>query len=163
MNGQFEDMAGKWEKVKEFIVSELGIGQGSAAPTDYLDPLPILKSLEKFEEDIQVQPPDSKVNESFWQKRFAAVGKLSSYGDLDEIFEKEKQLVDQRVGKLEEFSREHGFDGNDLSEDIKNCLNLILEIEEIQKASGNLRHPTDSEYNRCLERIAEKRANSPIQ
>ena len=88
----------------------------------------------------------------------AAVGKLSSYGDLDEIFEKEKQLVDQRVGKLEEFSREHGFDGNDLSEDIENCLNLILEIEEIQKASGNLRHPTDSEYNRCLERIAEKKS-----
>ena len=54
MNGQFEDMAGKWEKVKEFIVSELGIGQGSAAPTDYLDPLPILKSLEKLKKTLKL-------------------------------------------------------------------------------------------------------------
>jgi hypothetical protein len=158
LNGQFEDMVGKWEKVKEFIVSELGIGQGSAAPTDYIDPLPILKNLEKFEEDIGVEPPDSKVNESFWQKRFSAVSKLSSYADLDEIFEQEKQLIDKRVSKIEEFSREHGFDGEDLSKDIENCLKLILEIEEIQKASGNLKLPPEPDYNRCLERIREKKS-----
>lgn len=158
LNGHFEDIVGKWEKVKEFIVSELGIGQGSAAPTDYIDPLPILKNLEKFEEDIGVEPPDSKVNESFWQKRFSAVSKLSSYANLDEIFEQEKKLIEQRVAKLEEFSKEHGFDGDDLSENIKNCLNLILEIEEIQKASGNLKLPPDPDYNRCLERIREKKS-----
>jgi division protein CdvB (Snf7/Vps24/ESCRT-III family) len=158
LNGQFEDIVGKWEKVKEFIVSELGIGQGSAAPTDYIDPLPILKNLEKFEKDIGVEPPDSKVNKSFWQKRFSAVSKLSSYDNLDEIFEKEKQLIDQRVAKLEEFSKEHGFDGDDLSENIKNCLNLILEIEEIQKASGNLKLPPERDYNSYLEMIAEKKS-----
>ena len=158
MDVQFEDMLGKWRKVKEFIVSELGIGQGSAAPTDYLDPLPVLKSLEKFEEDIRVTPPDPKVSESFWQKRFSAVSKLSSYADLDEIFEKEKQLINQHIGKLEEFSREHGFDGKDLREDIKNCLNLILEIEDTQNSSGNLKLPPEPEYNRCLERIRERKS-----
>jgi division protein CdvB (Snf7/Vps24/ESCRT-III family) len=158
LNGQFEDMAGKWENIKKFVVSELGVGQGTAAPSDYLDPLPALKILEKFEEDIGVTPPSSKVNESFWQKRFSAVSKLSSYGQIEEIFEDEKKLIYQRVAKLKEFIKELGFDGDDLHENIKDCLTLILEIEEIQKAPGNLRIPTGHEYNDCLKSIREKKS-----
>ena len=134
-----DDIEIKWEGAKKLIINELGVGQGEAAPKDFIDPLPILTALDKFEENPVVQSPPETINENFWKKRFEPVSSLGAYDHMPKKLEEERKELKERLGTLKAFLIDSGFEGNDLRKALRDCLKELVEVIQIEKE--NLKFP----------------------
>lgn len=139
MNRFIRDIETKWKNSKEFLISELGVGQGTATPKDFIDPLPIIEALEKFEEKLAIDLPLKEINENFWQVRFGSVAKLGAYAEFHKGLEGEIKAISDSLAMLKEFLIACGFVDNDLKKELRTCVAEIVELIEIQKE--NLSYP----------------------
>jgi len=133
LNRFVQDIETKWEGAKELLINELGVGQGESAPKDFIDPLPILKALDKFENILNIQVLPEEINQNFWKVRFGPVTKLSPYADFDKALEEENKEIKDHLTVLINFLYECGYRNVDLKKEIKDCVNEIVEVIKVQK------------------------------
>lgn len=152
-----KDIEIKWKAAKEFLISELGVGQGISAPKDYIDPLPILEALDKFEDKLTIESLPKEINENFWKPRFEAVAKLSAYSDINKAYNEEKRAIEERLESLKKFLFEYGFVDRDLSKELKACIKEIIEVVEVQRR--NLKYPNNDFDNLWNSRLLQSRGD----
>lgn len=143
-NQLINDIDIRWSSTKQLLINELGVGQGEATPKDFIDPLPVLKALEKFEDNPVVTIPPETVSSSFWVKRFQAVASLSAYSQLPKLLSEEREQIKTRVSELKIFLEDLGFTGDDLRKEIRDCMNELVEFAELERK--NLKYP-HNEFN----------------
>lgn len=127
-----QDLQHKHQGLCDFLVRELGVGQGEADPKDFIDPVPILRTLEEYQKDIEVTPPPNTVEKSFWAPRFEAVAKFGAYGTLKERLGKERKAIRDLIDTVGAFVRDCGCSGSDERTALKSCLEQIIEVVELQ-------------------------------
>ena len=131
------DAEGKVNGAKKFLINELGAGQGDSDPTNYIDPLPILKVLDSFNEIILKLPPE-EINKSYWQTRFKDVFKDTVnisrlYKDLPDIINEEYKIVENYKKDIQGFLISCGYKGQNLGTELNSCVIELIEIIKIQK------------------------------
>lgn len=138
------DMKIKWERITNLLISELGVGQGEAAPKDFIDPIPILSSLDKFEEYPVVSVPSGEIGKSFWKKRFEPVSSLGTYRELPKKLSEELEQINKRLNTIKTFLADSGFSGNDLQQETQDCLGELIELIRVERE--NIKYPTDLRF-----------------
>jgi hypothetical protein len=129
-----EDLAIKNSDLREFLLNELGVGQGDSNPSDFINPVPILKILSEFEKEVKFDPPSSKVSESFWAPRFKSVKNFSnSFNSFIPSFEKEKLALGEAVAFIKKFVDESGFSTENLRLGMESCLCELSALIELQQ------------------------------
>ena len=136
------DIESKVNEIKELLISELGVGQGEAAPKDFIDPLPILDALKTFKKKLDVDVPSQRISDDFWEVRFRAVTKISAYADLHKTLEDENKGISEYLATLKELLTECGFSGDEFKNELGDCVKQLVELIEIQKK--NLPYPNQA-------------------
>lgn len=139
LRGLIVDIEAKWNIAKELIISELGVGQGTAVPKDFIDTLPILDALHKFEDNLVVEIPPQEISENFWKVRFGAVSKLGAYARLSNALIEERKQIKDYLEEIRAFLSDSGFNYKDIKKQLGECVKNIIEVVEIQKK--NLTYP----------------------
>ena len=133
LTSMLDDISTKWIGVKEFLISELGVGQGEASPKDFIDPVPILDSIKDFENAPNIDELEEAASESYWKKRLAPVAGLSnSYNKLSDILDAELKEIDARCDEIGTFLMESGFNGEDLRNELRQFMIIFLEVLDIE-------------------------------
>jgi len=152
LNGVIYDIKAKWKDARELLVNELGVGSGKDAPKNFIDPLPILEALEKFEEKPFIEIPPPEISDSFWKKRFGAVAKLGSYVDLSQKLKEEREQIKKYLDDIKKFLIDAGFGVEEMKKQLGTCVKEIVEVIEIEKK--NLKYPpAEFEELWCSERL----------
>lgn len=133
------DLETRHATVRTMLVREFGAGQGDAAPTDFIDPVPILKVLKEFEISPTVAPPPALVGSGFWKSRFNPINRLEPYADLPERIEKERVAIERAVESVRAFTTAAGFAVEDLRERLSECLKELMEVIRIQRGGQHNR------------------------
>ena len=129
-----DDLAIKNSKLRDFLVNELGVGQGDSNPSDFLNPVPILNILREFENKIQFDPPSSNISESYWGPRFDAVKSFSnSFDSFINSLEKEMQTLGEAVTFIRNFVTAAGFPTENLRDGMESCLCELAALIELQQ------------------------------
>lgn len=145
LGAMLTDIGKKWSDVKDFLISELGVGQGEAQPKDFIDPVPLLESLKNFDDVPKVDRVDDEASISYWKKRFAPVAGLSkAYDDLPELLNAEVVEIRSRCDEITALLVESGFDGRDLRSDFRQFMKSLLEVLEIEEQ--NLKCPPSPDF-----------------
>jgi hypothetical protein len=128
------DLELKNSALREFLVSELGVGCGDANSSDFINPIPILIILSDFEKKIQFDSPPPDVASSYWAPRFSAVSDFSrSFASYQSGLEKEQQALGEVANNVRSFVEEVGFKSEDLRTDLETCLSELVSVMELQR------------------------------
>ena len=79
-----KDMQLKHRDVREFLFNELSIPQGRTGGINFINPLPIVESVNRLF-NMPFAPPGSEYFTSFWQSRYAALDHMNQYVTLPEF------------------------------------------------------------------------------
>lgn len=133
------DLEIRHASLRGLLVREFGAGQGDAAPSDFIDPTPILEALKEYEATPSVDPPPPQVGNGFWKARFSSVSRLEAYATLSERFEKERLAIERSVEAVRAFVTAAGFAGDNLREALAECLKELVEVIRIQRGGQHKR------------------------
>lgn len=133
MSELVSDLPSKHDALARFLVQELGAGQGSVDPKDFINPLPILKAVESFRQQVGITPPPKAISESFWKPRFQTVSQLGAYGDLHDRLKKERRALLETMEEVKEFSGNCGIANKDVRQALKDALDQVVDLLELQK------------------------------
>ncbi len=131
------DLETRHALLRALVVREFGAGQGDAAPSDFIDPTPILEVLKESENTLSVTPP--QVGNGFWKARFSSVSRLEAYANLNERIEKERLAIERAVEAVRTFATTAGFSGDNLREALCECLKELVEVIRIQRGGQHNR------------------------
>jgi len=131
------DLEQKHASIRDFIIQELGAGQGDADPKDFIDPVPILRLLDQFENNIQVQPPPTAVDQSFWKSRFRSVSQFNAYAEFPEWLRTERTALAATVTSVRHIIQQGGINDEDLRSGLTAYFEQALEIINLQRGSQN--------------------------
>jgi hypothetical protein len=157
--GLLEDLERRHGGLIEFVVQELGVGQGlSTNASDFINPLPILKAMDAFKKAAVITPPPDYVKENFWKTRFLAVSKLGEYGDLKQVVSAEREKIASIVESSSKFIEEAGFPKADIGKALSACLKQLTEVIDLQSKHDVLPLPVGDDFERLREeRILQDR------
>jgi hypothetical protein len=134
LDGVVADLEFKNPSLREFLVNELGAGQGDADPKDFINPIPILRLLTDFEKRFQFDPPPPATASSFWGPRFEAVKAFSSsFASFRAALEKEQKALGEATNTVRTFVEEAGFATEDLRTGLETCLSELVPVIEFQR------------------------------
>lgn len=128
-----EDLTLRHDGLVKFLVQELGAGQGTAEPKDFIDPLPILRVLKDFDAHPQVSLPPVAIGESFWKPRFQAVSQVKGYGQLPTLIDSERAEIAKAINSAKAFLRERGYSDADVRSSLKACLEDFVALIDLQR------------------------------
>lgn len=128
-----QDLQRKHQGLRDFLLQEIGVGQGTAAPDKFINPLPALAILEAFHKKLQVQPPPAAVSSSYWQSRLSAVQQLGEYAKLSDWLTKERDEIQEAENKIRLFVTDCGVQGKDFAVDLKTCLEKLCVVVDLQR------------------------------
>lgn len=128
------DLELKNQTLRQFLVNELGAGQGDADPKDFINPVPILELLEDFEKNFHFHPPPVSASTSYWGPRFETVKTFSSsFNSYKVALEKEQKALGEAVNFVRSFVEETGFKTEDIRAGLEACLNELVPVIELQR------------------------------
>lgn len=135
-----EDLEQRHGSLRDFVVQEVGAGQGDAVPKDFVDPLPLLDVLADFEKDISFTIPPEEAESAFWSSRFVAVKPLrkGAYADIGARLKCERTSLDETLQSVDAFATAAGFSGatkNDLRQRLGECLAELKTVIELQRGA----------------------------
>lgn len=138
------DLELKHALLRDFVVQEVGAGQGDAAPKDFVNPLPLLDILTEFEKDFAFQPPPEAAEFGFWSPRFVAVKPLrqGAYSTLVDRIIQEQTAIGDAVQNVNEFVTAAGFSEeakDDLRARLGKCLESLKELIDLQRGTQHTR------------------------
>ena len=133
------DLETRHASLRGLLVREFGAGQGDAAPSDFIDPTPILEVLKEYETSPSVAPPPPQVGNGFWKARFSSVSRMEAYATLRERLEKERLFIERAVEAVRAFATAAGFAGDNLREALGECLKELVEVIRIQRGGQHNR------------------------
>jgi hypothetical protein len=140
MRELIEDLEHRHARLREFVVSELGAGQGDASPRDYIDPRALVEALPKEGEGPTLSVLGPEYHQGHWEKRFVALRGLGQFADLSERLSAEQKKVAQIVEELRMVLTECGAGvGSDLRAGFEEWLAEFAELIEVQRGSGPVR------------------------
>jgi hypothetical protein len=154
-----EDLEQRQAGLREFLIAELGAGQGwTGMPKDYLDPRPILDALREDEDIAKLDALEPAYHQNFWQKRFAAVRGLAEFENLSERLQAERVKAGEIVAELRVIVEECGakLDG-DLRTGFEAWLGEFAELVEMQRGSGKVRRYKLDVHHPAFENLWEER------
>jgi hypothetical protein len=143
------DLQMKNELLRQFLVDEMGAGQGVTNPKDFINPVPLLELLADFEKRFPFDPPPAEAASSYWGPRFAAVKTFTqgAFASIPGRLEKERQALGDAVTAVRSFLGNAGFENGDLRAALEACLaelNQLLELQRgAQRKPGILPLPND--------------------
>src|SRR5439155_27085929 len=129
----------KHEGLREFVVRELGAGQGDAVPKDFIDPVRVLRAVEGFDRSLVIEPPAEAVDQSFWKSRFQAVSKLGAYRGLANRLTREREALRQAADEIRRFIRTAGCDDTDPREGLNKCVSELNDVIVLQRGGPRQR------------------------
>ena len=136
-----QDLEQKEVSLRDLIVQELGVGQGDAVPTDFLDPLPLLALLEGFEKRMEFHPPPPEAEQSYWGPRFAATRTLAkgAFGTIPNRIKKEREAIAKATQLGPEFIKKAGIEEPDFQIGFEKCLSQLIEVIALQRGTQHQR------------------------
>ncbi len=136
------DLPERANRVREFVSAELNVPQG-AGGVNFIDPIPIVRTLEGYGNDCVLNQIDPRFNESFWAPRFKAVIELSrsSWANLGGALTNEKQQIEavyQRIASvLSRWDLSSSTVADQLREFVDGCKDVKLALSESKQALGD--------------------------
>lgn len=131
------DLEQKSLGLREFLVNELGAGQGDASPKDFINPVPILDLLNDFEKRFAFDTLPVEVASSYWGPRFEAVKTFSrgAFASIPDRLDKEHQALAVAVASVRSFVEDAGFPDGDLRAGLEACLAELNQLIELQRGA----------------------------
>jgi hypothetical protein len=135
------DLQMKSESLREFLVDELGAGQGDAYPKDFINPVPLLELLADFEKRFSFDPPPAEAASSYWGPRFAAVKTFAqgAFASIPDRLEKEQQALVDALAAVRSFLGDAGFENGDLRAALEDCLVELNQLIDLQRGTQRRR------------------------
>jgi hypothetical protein len=142
MRELIDDLEKRQSLLLDFIVAELGAGQGRSEPKDYLDPTPLLRSLE--DDSIELPTLVPEIHQSFWQKRFVALRGLAAFEDLTRRTEAERAKAEEVVTAMRDLLNDSGARLDpDPRAGVEAWLSEFADLIEAQRGSKTRRYKLD--------------------
>lgn len=119
--------------VKAFLLRELTVPQGATGGINFIDPLPILRTLAPFDAAARVDELDEAYFTRFWESRYGdleAVGRLSP---LDRLAVVEREAIGDRVDSVRAAMEEWDYGEDDLGQAVQGFFADLGEVMEAQK------------------------------
>jgi hypothetical protein len=128
------DLEQKHATLRSFVIQEVGAGQGSADPKDFINPVPLLELLNDFERRFCFEPPPNSAQEGHWSTRFTAIHPfcMGAFESIPEKLKKERRAIGADLEKVQEFMKDAGFVVDNPRENIDACLTAVVEVIELQ-------------------------------
>jgi len=128
------DLELKQAPLREYVVQEIGSGQGDADPKDFIDPMPVLTTLEEFDAKVKFEPPPIEAEANFWKSRFQPISTLRAgiFATIEARIERERSAVGAAVIAIRDFIKDAGFDPSDASKSLEPCLaelNMVIGLQ----------------------------------
>lgn len=135
------DLEQRHSTIREFVIQEVGSGQGDASPRDFIDPLPVLTLLDAFDAHIKFEPPPQEAELNFWSSRFVAVKSLrmGAFAAIPSHLDKERVAIDNAITAAREFIHTAGFDTSNFRNGLEACLAELIEVVGLQKGTQHKR------------------------
>jgi len=137
----FSDLELKHAPLRQYIVQEIGSGQGDADPKDFIDPVPVLTALEEFDAQVKFEPPPIEAEANFWKSRFQPVSALRTgiFAAIGDRLEQERAAVGAAVIEIRDFIKGAGFDSSDASKSLEPCLAELNVVIGLQRGGQHQR------------------------
>ena len=89
------DLPDRVDRIRAFLSTEVNTPQGSTGGIVFINPLPIIRSIASYEDDLSIPDVDGGFNKSYWAARFGPVVNLgnSSWTKINEALTEESQQV----------------------------------------------------------------------
>lgn len=131
------DLEEKHSSLRDFVVQELGAGQGDSTPNDFIDSRPLLDILDAFEKDFNFDSPPEEADSGYWGPRFSSVKNLrkGAFQTIPDRLIKEREAVLKAVQSVESFVNTAGFEVGDLRERLVLCMEEFKSLIEMQRGS----------------------------
>jgi hypothetical protein len=162
-----DDLEQKHAGLRDLVVQELGCGQGDASPKDFLDPVPLLTSLDKFAAEFQFHSAPSACDQNYWKPRFLGASTLAKEGfaALPKRIEKEREAIGKLAQAAAAFVKNTGIDDRDRRDDLEKCLEKLIEVINLQRGTQHKKpilslpnEPFDQLWQRKLVQTSDTRA-----
>lgn len=147
-----EDLEQRHARVRDFLVRELGVGQGRAEPKDFIDPMPILTAVPESDTVIEIKPLLPEFHQGYAKARFQELFGIDAYAKLSNALEAERKCLGELVQKVRDFMQECGCDGASLREAVNDCLRQFIEVIELQRGARG-RKPILELPNEAFEKL----------
>lgn len=162
LEGIVADLEQKHSSLREFVVQDLGCGQGEASPKDFIDPLPVMASLDEFKSQLTFDPPPSEAELNYWGPRFVAVRplRMGAFAAIPSRLLKEHEAIAQALERVGDFIRESNAGGNDPEINLEACLNSLTDVIKFHQDPNILPVPNpafDNLWQRNLIQSSETR------
>jgi hypothetical protein len=118
-------------RVRTFLLDELTVPQGTGG-INFIDPLPLVRTLSAFDEAPGVEPLDELCFGGFWQSRYAALEPLEKLGALDRLALVERVAVAERVDSVRAVLEGWEY-GGEVGEAAREFFADLGEVLEVQK------------------------------
>jgi hypothetical protein len=131
------DLEEKHGSLRDFVVQELGAGQGDANPKDFINPNPILAILEEFERTFSFDSPPEGAEFGYWKSRFVAVSNLrkGAFKTIPDRLDKERNSIAEAVQCVNSFVAAAGFESGNSRERLDRCLEELRSLIDLQRGS----------------------------
>lgn len=132
-----DDLELRHSNLREFVVQEVGCGQGDAYPKDFVDPVQLLRWMDEFEEKFEFHLVPSETEQSYWGPRFHATRTLSkeAYTTIPNRIEKEREAVGKASETAIAFIEQTGVRNPDLPACLDRCLAELVELINLQRST----------------------------
>jgi hypothetical protein len=84
-------------ELRDFLLHELAVPQGRSAERRFINPLPVLRAVERFLADLQVPDVAEGYAQGFWKPRYHALRNWTAFTGLPGMLQEERAAVQQQV------------------------------------------------------------------
>jgi hypothetical protein len=133
-----KDLELRHKSLSDFLIQEVGAGQGVFVPKDFINPLPLLTALDEFEKELKFTPPPQEVETGFWSSRFSAVKDLrrGAFESVPARVKKEQIAISEAVKEVDSFVTTAGFKGEDRSQRLVKSLEALNSLIDLQRGTA---------------------------
>jgi hypothetical protein len=151
----YEDLPERQRVVREFLLNELDIPQGTGACV-MIDPVLVLDMVTKdrFPGSVEALAPGYLTD--FWKSRYAQLAPLSKWVDLPELLEKEQEALGAVVLEIKASLRSHDYPTTDVAQSVQAFIDDLLEV---LRAQDDTNQPVpDAEFEKVKDKLKKRAA-----
>jgi hypothetical protein len=151
----YEDLPERQRIVRDFLLRELDIPQGSGGCV-IIDPWPLIDAISTERTPTSVEPLDTSYLTGFWKSRYAELEGLKNWSNLPALLEEEQQQIQAVILQIRDLLRSHEYFYDDTSRSLESFIADLGEVVRAQRETNQ--HVPDPAFEDLSDKLAKRAA-----
>ena len=130
----FEDLPERRAQLREFVIAEANVPQGTGG-INVIDPRLIIEGAFEAKSDHLIGALPDEYAAGFWKSRYQSLAPLRAWSDLPDLVAKEREEIESLVGELDRLLAKQGYDPGGDYQAVELYLADLKDLVEMLKAT----------------------------